>query len=132
MTNAFLVQVCSALGFLISLYFVLIYRGIVKGSKTLVPEEVCSEKKCSSLLKTVFARALGVPNFYLGVLYYVLIFSATFTPYLSHPLFLILAWWVLAFSVYLAFALMFRLKTACWLCYASHLLNIVIALSLAT
>jgi len=71
-------QILSVLGFIISLYFVFIYLGLTKPSNILIPANVCSKNKCSSVLETRFASVFKVPNFYLGLIYYFIVFVSSF------------------------------------------------------
>jgi uncharacterized membrane protein len=130
MYTKILLQTSSIIGLLISLYFLLIYKGWTKGIKGLVPGEVCSENTCATVLQTSFANLFKVPNFILGIFYYAMIFCSTFFVMTFDVLyiFLVVSWLVMLMSFYLAYALIFRLRTKCVLCFASHIMNIIIAI----
>jgi len=123
-------QLLSVLGLIISLYFVFIYHGIAKGSNKLVPKSICSEKTCHNVLQTKFARVFKVPNFYLGIDYYLIVFISTFFDLNNLILYglLIISWFVVLFSIYLAYSLIFKLKTACNLCFLAQIINLVIGI----
>lgn len=133
MAATLVIAISSTLGILISLYFVAIYRGWTKGVNALVPKNVCSKNTCSAVLQTPFAHVFRVPNFYLGVVYYLVLSLMTVV---AVPAWV---WWsalavslfAVAFSLYLAYALVFRLKTNCVLCFATHIMNLVIAITVA-
>jgi len=132
MTTTLILQLCSILGLLISLYFLAIYQGLIKGNTALVPQKMCSKNTCSEVLKTPFARVFKVPNFTLGILYYLMIFFLTvFTLPSAVQLFItIISWLAVVFSVYLAYALVVKLKTTCVLCFVSQTINLIIAVTL--
>jgi len=122
-------QILSILGFVISLYFLFTYLGLTKPSNKLIPSNVCSENTCLSVLETRFARVFKIPNFYLGLIYYFMVFTSSFFILSGLILygFLIVSWFVVLFSVYLAYSLIFRLKTSCNLCFAAQIINLSIA-----
>jgi len=124
-----LVQISCILGLAISLYFTAIYKGLIKGIPFLVPKKICRKNTCSEVLRTGFAHVFGPPNFVLGIFYYMLIFGTTLyaLPYWGYYVMLVLTWFVVLLSVYLAHALIFRLKIPCTLCFVSHVLNLIIA-----
>ena len=129
MPYALFFQISSILGFIISLYFVFTYLGLTKPSNKLIPANVCSENSCSSVLETRFARVFKFPNFYLGLIYYSMVFISSFFVLNNLILyfFLALSWFVVLFSIYLAYALIFKLKTACNLCFIAQIINLFIA-----
>ncbi len=81
---------------------------------------------------TPYGRFLNIPNYIYGLGYYLLIFVVSFFA-LNEPLpllLVILAWAVVLYSIYLAWALIFKLKAVCVFCYAEHIMNLIIAISL--
>ena len=126
------IRVSSVMGLGVSLYFLAIYKGWIEGNKGLVPVVVCKENSCAPVLQTSFARVFKVPNFVLGIAYYLIMIASSFTPLLSlgRLAFLTISWFVVGLSFYLAYALVFRLKTMCMLCFVSHILNLIIAVAL--
>ena len=123
-------QALGILGLLISLYFLAVYKGWIKGNEKFLPKAICSSNACHEILRTGFAAVFRVPNFVLGIFYYIVVIASTFLS-LSFNLFymlLVLSWLVMTFSLYLAYALMFELRASCTLCFASHLINICIAI----
>ncbi len=119
-------QYLGFVGLLISLYFLLVYKGFLGSSETFLPKKICSKGSCHDLLKTGFSKVFRVPNFILGIVYYTLIILYQFLPFLK-PMFAPLGVFVALFSIYLAYALVFKLKTSCVLCFASHIINVTIA-----
>jgi uncharacterized membrane protein len=124
-----ILQVSSVIGLVISFYFYGVYKGFVTDS--LVPRRLCARNTCHDVLKTPFAHVFKVPNFSLGIFYYVLIFFST----LINPvpatmtLLLVLSWVVVVFSAYLVYALLFELRMNCVLCYIAQIVNVIIAVS---
>ncbi len=116
------------IGFLISLYFTAVYYGYMKGSNALLPKNICSKSSCTSVLATPFARVFKIPNFVLGMMYYVLVMIFSFGGVGWEII--LLSWFFVGFSLYLAYVLIVKLKTPCMLCYAAQTINIIIALML--
>ncbi len=135
LSNLFLIIV-SVVGFLISLYFTLVYYQRIPANYYLLPR-FCrmEESTCQSILSTREARLFGAPNFLYGILYYALVFldtllessdggSLTVVPLTA------LSFSVVLLSIYLGYALLFKLKTACPLCFMSHGINGIISILL--
>lgn len=122
-------RMLSMAGFSISMYFLLVYKGLLNGSELILPKAVCSKNSCHDILGTGFSKALKVPNFVLGVFYYTAVFL--------HPLFANKEAYLMAsvlasmFSLYLAHSLIYRLKMPCVLCFVSHIINFSITILLA-
>src|SRR5262245_54872690 len=116
--SSILIVMLSAIGLYISIYFTLVYYGIIQAENSIMPA-FCSMKTqtCQSVLNTKFARVFGVPNSLLGVIYYLLILILLFAKLLLVPLVLnslvVVAWFTVAFGVYLAYSLFFIIKTPC-------------------
>lgn len=126
-------QIASMLGLVISLYFLAIYKGWMEGNTVLVPKKVCQKDSCVSVLQSPFARVFRVQNFYLGIVYYIAVIVASVMnpPSAAQALLVILTWVVVGFSLYLAYALIVRLKVTCLLCFAAHILNVMIAITVS-
>ncbi len=113
------------------------YYGWWRGPAWLVPERLCSPKVggCMDILMTPYARVFGPPNSLLGIIYYALLLGlavtgVTWLGSISVIGLQLLAWAVVAFSLYLAWSLLFKLRTPCVLCFFSQTLNLLIALLL--
>jgi len=124
----------SALGFMISLYFTLVYHKLMPPDAPFIPK-LCrmDQSSCQSLLSTRDARVFGVPNFYLGLVFYVVIVVVSIAPSPVREWRLLVAGasgLTVAASLFLSYSLLVRLKTNCVLCYSSHLLNLLIFLLL--
>ena len=126
---AFFVQAVSAIGFLISLYFILVSKGILSHSNKLIGM-VCSKDTCTRVIDTPYARVFKIPNFELGIVYYAAIFAISFLTLSKSQGYAVIAvaWFTVAVSAYLAYALLFKLKTNCNLCFAAQLINLLIAI----
>ena len=128
-----LLLLLSLIGFLISLYFTLVYYQRIPANYFLVPR-VCrmEESNCQTVLSTRDARVFGVPNFLLGLMYYLVIFLAVLLGFAGKECdaLQILLWislFVVALGFYLGYSLIFKIKTLCPLCFASHGINAIIA-----
>jgi len=126
----------SLIGSLISVYFALVYYQRIPANYYLVPR-ICrmKESTCQTVLSTRDARVFGIPNSALGVLYYGIVFLITFAggweaDGLVHRLFLWISILVVLLSIYLSYALLFRIKIVCPLCFVSHGINVLIVLLL--
>lgn len=87
---------------------------------------------CLSILQTPEARIFGLPNFVLGLMFYILLVVATLGD-LGGFLFdivLAIALFTVLLALYLIYALRVRLQTDCVLCYTAHGINTAIALIL--
>lgn len=131
-----LLLLLSLTGFLISLYFTLVYYRRIPANYFLVPR-VCrmEESRCQTVLSTRDARVFGVPNFVLGLIYYALVFLTALAggPLSDSPAVQFLLWisiLVLILGVYLIYSLLFRIKIPCPLCFTCHGINTLIALLL--
>lgn len=130
MDIALLIQILSMIGFGISLYFLFTYHGLAKPSNKLIPINICSKNTCHSILQTRFSKVFKIQNFYLGMVYYYIIFILSFFKLPEFILIsvIVVAWLVVFFSLYLAYALIFKLKTACNLCFTAQIINLLIAI----
>jgi len=127
-----LLQISCSIGLIISIYFLAIYKGWVKGNKLLVPTKVCSKNTCGDALNTSYARVFGVPNFVFGILYYICIILLTIFAFdkIFWLIAVVVSWIVVIFSAYLANSLIRVLKIHCLLCFMSHLINLTIAIAI--
>ncbi len=117
-------------GMLVSLYFVLVYHQIFPPDASFVPR-VCRMDRgsCDSVLSTAEARMLGIPNFHLGLGYYMLLIvvSLEWTPWSEFREALIFASTVtVVMSVYLSYSLLRKIRSRCNLCFIAHGVNITI------
>lgn len=124
----------SAIGLYISLYFALVYYGVLPANTRLVPA-FCrmEEQACRSVLDSPYAKTFALPNSLYGAFYYLVILAAFSSglvaevPALLSTLKLV-AWFAVGFGVYLTYALFFKLRVLCPLCLASHAINLLLAL----
>lgn len=117
----------ASFGLLISLYFVLVYHGILEPDSRFVPS-LCrmNKESCLSIIHTPDARLFGIPNFHLGVLYYLVLIALVFFQDLlieNSTAVRILSGGTVVVGAYLTYSLLFKLKTHCVLCYGSHVVN---------
>jgi len=131
----------SLAGLADALYFTLAYYGRVRKARW-VPEILCAREgsSCVTVVRTPYARVLGVPNSLLGIVYYVLLivwimFVPRHVSISGHVLrpFETLGLLLLGASLcsvglgfYLIYALRRILYTHCLFCYAAHAINAVL------
>jgi uncharacterized membrane protein len=124
-----------------AVYFTLAYYGRIRKARW-VPEIFCAREgsSCVTVVRTPYARVLGVPNSLLGIIYYLLliVWIGLVPRYVSlsgHVLrpFETLGLWLLGASIctvvlgfYLIYALRRVLYTHCRLCYAAHAINVAL------
>ena len=121
-------QILSLIGFLISLYFTLVYRNQLASNTPWIPKMCRMEAgDCDQIIRTPDAHLFGIPNFYLGiVLYAVCIVS----PFIFKPftgvadIFMIVLGVVVGTSLYLSYSLLRVLKKRCVLCFTTHIINL--------
>jgi uncharacterized membrane protein len=137
--TAGLVLVAAAfVGFLDALYFVLVsYRWMRPDPKWMPPVCRMDEGSCARIVDTRYGRVFGLPNGVFGVAWYILLAAAgvhwAINGDLSYcVLWLVGAAGVLALTLFLAWALIFRLHVVCRLCFLAHALNLAILVLIAT
>ncbi|MBI1803606.1 MAG: vitamin K epoxide reductase family protein [Ignavibacteriae bacterium] len=122
----------SILGFAIALYFSLVSYGFMSPNQWFIPF-MCrmDERTCFFVIGTPEARVFGLPNSVLGIPYHVCTAGIAILLFRRHPLPLqaivvIVSFSTVLFSIYLAYSLLFTLKTRCILCFTSHIINVFI------
>lgn len=113
------------------------YYGWWRGPARLVPARLCAARAggCMDILASRYARVFGPPNSALGAAYYAALLALAMSGFdlvpavLWAPL-LWMAWGVVLLSIFLAWSLLFRLRTGCPICFLSHALNLAIAILL--
>jgi len=122
----------SIAGLLISLYFALVYRNILRPDAQWIPA-FCriDEQSCGSILRTPEAKIIRIPNFYFGIGYYVVLIVLFFFPSLIKE-FLLELQVVSGFTVFvgavLTYTLIWRIRVSCVLCFTSHAINLALFL----
>ena len=120
------IAILSAAGLWLSIYFCGLYYRWFSPDVPWVPK-VCriGTGECASVVDTPRAKLFGIPNSVFGLgLYSYLILSLWFLP--QEPALALIVTAVLR-SLYLAYSLLFVTRTPCVLCFASHLIDLVLA-----
>ncbi len=120
------INLLAILGLGISLYFALLYYGLLP-YRLRVGMFCYGSTSCQDILQTSYARLLGFPNAFGGIIYYGILLSEGVLRIDLRVVWL-LSLIVLLISLYLAYILHFRLKSFCIFCTASHAVNIAIFL----
>ncbi|MBI3018905.1 MAG: vitamin K epoxide reductase family protein [Deltaproteobacteria bacterium] len=120
------------IGFLISLYFTLVYLDIsIPALDSVANFCRLDTRQCQKVIETESSHLFGVANFVLGLFYYTVLFLYLILPSSIAWIFFILVvmacWAVVILSLYLAFELRYVLKIPCRLCFMIHGINVVIA-----
>lgn len=89
---------------------------------------------CGSLLQSKQARLLGIPNYLLGILFYLFSLSvAIFTsmaPGMLYWSLVLVTTGTVFIGAFLIFSLIFTLRTNCLLCYMAHAVNFLLLATL--
>ncbi|MDE3059288.1 MAG: vitamin K epoxide reductase family protein [Bacteroidota bacterium] len=121
-----LISSLAVVGAFISTYFTVVYYRLLPADDKHIPA-FCRMKEttCRKILEAREAKALGVPNSIIGLLYY---FSILILPMPAfETFFLISSIFAVGLGMYLTHTLLMKLKLHCTLCYMAHLINLVIA-----
>jgi uncharacterized membrane protein len=116
------------LGLAISLFFTLVYYGKMRADAPSVPK-LCrlENSSCQELIRMKEAHLFGLPNFVIGLCFYLALLVFSFLPEGAAPLLertLVLAsGGAVTIGIFLSYVLVVRLRTNCILCFASHLIN---------
>jgi uncharacterized membrane protein len=134
MVERVLIGGLSAAGFLISLYFTMADRDKLAIVDRYVPR-LCriGPDTCGTLLETREARFFGIPNFHLGMIWYIGLSGSVVQPNLWIEMHLMLFFGSLVAVItgfYLSYILIFRVRIRCLLCFISHGINLMIFLVL--
>ncbi len=115
----------AATGFLISLYFTLVYYRVIKADQRYIPNFCRMEEgTCQQIIHTAEARLFGVPNSLIGLWYYLLVIIASVAPgIVPHQIIIITSASTVAVGIYLSYVLIMKLKIPCILCFTGHGIN---------
>lgn len=124
----------STFGLLISLYFALVHRNIIRPDSAWLPA-ICriDEQSCGSILRTPEAKIIRIPNFYLGIGYYVgLIILSFFPEIIGEFLFelRVVSGFTVFVGIVLTYSLIWRIRVSCAFCFISHAINLVLFIML--
>lgn len=117
-------------GLIVSIYFTLAYYGRVR-SEGVIPS-VATEGVCLSILDTPYSHVIGLPNSLFGIGYYTLVILSAGYRLISGEwtglaLLAALSLFAALLSLYLAWALLFKVRAVCPLCFLSQAINIILA-----
>jgi len=129
---AWAVLALSALGLLVSAYFIAVtYRWMRPDPRWMPPVCRMDEGTCAQVVHTPQARVFVLPNSVYGFGWYGLAAAAAAAQlatgeWLACLPLVAIGLFTVAFSSYLFFQLRARLKTHCVLCYTGHALNVLL------
>ncbi len=127
---AWIIFSLALIGLLNALYFAMSYYGLARGR--LIPV-VGQGSSCRAVMQTPDARALGLPNFIFGALYYAGLIVLSWTPHPASAWMAaaqIVSYLAVLLGVYLVHALRYRLHVSCPLCLLGHGVNLALAVCL--
>jgi uncharacterized membrane protein len=92
---------------------------------------VCNDESCSLLLETKYYHLFYVPNWWYGLIFYLIVLASSL--YANGFLEIIASLAAIAsclVSIFLIWALFFKLRTVCRVCYIAHAANALILITL--
>jgi uncharacterized membrane protein len=124
------VLVLAGVGLVVCGYFALVTANAINPQSPHLPAPCrIDERSCANLLRTEDAKIFGVPNVMVGILYYgglavIATHSDAFADLIG---FLAVAGaFTVAVSIYLTIRLLVVHRTQCTLCFALHLINLLL------
>ena len=123
--------ILAIIGFLISSYFTVLSLNWLDPADSRIPS-LCrlGQQTCNRVIFSPRARVFGVPNSLLGQLFYVAILIGTVSRLLFvepfYFLFLSASFLTVLLAIYLSYSLLFLTRIRCFLCFTSHLINLII------
>ena len=123
--------ILAIIGFLISSYFTALSLNWLDPADSRIPS-LCrlGQQTCNRVIFSPRARVFGVPNSLLGQLFYVAILIGTISRLLFvepfYLLFLSASFLTVLLAIYLSYSLLFLTRIRCFLCFTSHLINLII------
>ena len=123
--------ILAIIGFLISSYFTALSLNWLDPADSRIPS-LCrlGQQTCNRVIFSPRARVFGVPNSLLGQLFYVAILIGTVSRLLFvepfYLLFLSASFLTVLLAIYLSYSLLFLTRIRCFLCFTSHLINLII------
>ena len=130
-----LLIILSVFGFLISFYFMVVRYRWINPELPYLPR-VCrlDQQSCSLISFTREAQILGIPNSFLGMVYYLTMFTSMLVPRprtdMEIRTLFILSLVSVMMGAYLTSSLLLKLNARCVLCFSVHLINVTIMLLL--
>ncbi|NQU26860.1 MAG: vitamin K epoxide reductase family protein [Candidatus Marinimicrobia bacterium] len=120
--------VLSACGWLVSYYFLMVYRGKISHETRWMPPPIrIGGPACTDIVDSRFGRIFQQPNAYWGLWYYgLLIFvllGGWFFSLQVNSILIVITGITLVFSLYLLYGL-YSLKVACRPCITTHMINL--------
>ena len=124
-----LIFVLSCIGLWISVYFTGVFYHWFQPNVFWIPQ-VCrlKEESCMTVLGTPRAKLFGIPNSAFGIVMYAYLILNLFIPF-PYLIALVLLLLAVLRSIYLAYSLIFVTKIPCPLCFTSHIINLVLFLT---
>ncbi len=115
-------------GWLVSLYFILVYRRRIPHKIWWIPPPIrISGPVCTDIVDSRFGRILKQPNAYWGLWYYgllsIILAGAWFFSFPLNNIVIVITGITLIFSLYLLYGL-YELKVVCRPCLTIHTINI--------
>ncbi|MBI3789195.1 MAG: vitamin K epoxide reductase family protein [Ignavibacteriales bacterium] len=134
MPERIILTVLSCLGLFISIYFTLVYNKLVKPNAYWLPKFCRLEDgACESILYTGDAHIFKVPNFYLGILFYIFMLIVALDETLFKALYIgvvAATGFTVVVGIYLMYSLLFKIRVNCLLCFISHAINLVLFITM--
>ena len=127
-TNLTIALLLSAGGWLVSLYFLMVYRRRISYKTWWMPSPIrISGPACTDIVDSRFGRIFKQPNAYWGLWYYglliIILLGVWFFSLPLNNILIVITGITLIFSLYLLYGL-YSLKVACRPCLTTHTVNL--------
>lgn len=120
----------AIVGLYISTYFTLVYYRKIGPETRFIPS-FCSldEQTCQRVIFHPHARIFLLPNFVLGIVYYLFVLLRAFSgpDFVLSGILLYASWLTVIAAIFLSYSLFFVVRIICPLCLTAHGINILIA-----
>lgn len=114
----------AVIGFLLSIYAFYTERKLKKDGEHKSVCDIGEKASCTVAFSSKYGKMLGISNSILGMFFYIAIIALVSLNFLN--LVLLLSVIGLLMSLYMAYALYFKLKNFCLVCNLIYLINILI------
>lgn len=120
----YIIALVALLGLCISLYAHWVDRKLLYNASYKPACDISGKISCSKPFSSPYSQVLGISNIMMGVIFYTSMFWLAISDFCY--LLFIGALSSVVFSVYLAYILMFKIKTACLICISLYIVNILL------
>ncbi len=118
------IRILSLLGLILSIYAFYTEKKFEKNKKHKALCDIHDKASCTKAFSSEYGKMFGVSNSLAGVFFYVIIIILSFLNY--YKIIFYFAIISSLITIYLAYALFFKLKNLCIVCTAIYIINILL------